>query len=102
MGDRVLLSTKNIAFKNPGTAKILPKYAGPFQVLERVGIAAYRLLLPGSMKVHDVFHVSLMEPDRADGRCQPPPVTLFLDGDVLRLKLCWLYESAGATRRNSW
>ena len=82
VGDRVLLSTKNTAFKNPGTAKLLPKYAGPFQVLERIGIAAYKLLLPESMKVHDVFHVSLLEPYRDDRRCQPPPVTLFLDGDV--------------------
>ncbi len=33
------------------------------------------------MKIHDVFHVSLLEPYRSDGRHQPPPVTLFLDGD---------------------
>ncbi len=82
VGDRVLLSTKNIAFKNPGTAKLLPKYAGPFEVLERIGLAAYRLLLPETMKIHDVFHVCLLEPYRDDGRYQPPPVTLFLDGDV--------------------
>ena len=80
--DQVLLSTKNIAFKNPGTAKLLPKFAGPFRVLEKVGQAAYKLLLPESMKIHDVFHVGLLEPYHADGRCQPPPVTLFLDGDV--------------------
>ncbi len=80
--DQVLLSTKNIAFKNPGTAKLLPKFAGPFRVLEKIGQAAYKLLLPESMKIHDVFHVGLLEPYHADGRCQPPPVTLFLDGDV--------------------
>ena len=80
--DQVLLSTKNIAFKNPGTAKLLPKYIGPFKVLEKIGQCAYRLLLPENMKIHDVFHVSLLEPYRTDGRCQPPPVTLFLDGDV--------------------
>ena len=81
VGDEVLLSTKNIAFKNPGTAKLLPKYVGPFKVLERIGSVAYRLLLPETMKVHDVFHVSLLEQYRSDGRCQPPPPTLFLDGD---------------------
>ena len=80
--DQVLLSTKNIAFKNPGTAKLLPKFAGPFRVLEKIGQAAYKLLLPESMKIHDVFHVGLLEPYHADGKCQPPPVTLFLDGDV--------------------
>ena len=29
--DQVLLSTKNIAFKNPGTAKLLPKICWPIQ-----------------------------------------------------------------------
>ena len=28
-----------------------------------------------------MFHVSLIEQYRSDGRCQPPPPTLFLDGD---------------------
>ena len=71
---KVLLSIKNIAFKNPGTAKLLPKFAGPFRVLEKIGQAAYKLLLPESMKIHDVFHVGLLEPYHEDGRCQPPPV----------------------------
>ena len=81
VGSEVLLSTKNIAFKNPGTAKLLPKYVGPFKVLDRIGTVAYRLLLPETMKIHNVFHVSLLEQYRSDGRCQPPPPTLFLDGD---------------------
>ena len=81
VGSEVLLSTTNIAFKNPGTAKLLPKYVGPFKVLDRIGTVAYRLLLPETMKIHNVFHVSLLEQYRSDGRCQPPPPTLFLDGD---------------------
>ena len=78
--DRVLLSTKN-RFKKPDTANLLPKYIGPFEILETVGSCAYKLLLPETMNIHDVFHVLLFEPYRSDGRCQPPPVTLFLDGD---------------------
>ncbi len=77
MGEDVSLSTRNIPFKNPGTAKLLPKYVGPFKVLEKIGLCAYRLHLDENMKIHDVFHVSLLEPHRTDGRCQPPPVTLF-------------------------
>ena len=69
VGSEVLLSTKNIAFKNPGTAKLLPKYVGPFKVLDRIGTVAYRLLLPETMKIHNVFHVSLLEQYRSDGRC---------------------------------
>ena len=51
-------------------------------MIEKIGQVGYKLLLPETMKIHDVFHVSLLEPYREDGRCQPPPVTLFLDSDV--------------------
>ena len=41
--------------------KLSAKYIGPFEVLERVGIVAYRLTLPSSLSgVHDVFHVSML------------------------------------------
>ena len=41
--------------------KLLPRFVGPFEILERVGIVAYRLALPPSMSgVHEVFHVSML------------------------------------------
>ena len=33
------------------------------------------------MKMHDVFHVSLLKPYHEDGTHQPPPVTILLDGE---------------------
>ena len=42
--------------------KLSPRYIGPFEVLEKVGIVAYRLALPPSLSsVHDVFHVSMLQ-----------------------------------------
>ena len=41
--------------------KLSPRFIGPFEILERVGIVAYRLALPPSMSgVHEVFNVSML------------------------------------------
>ncbi|KAL4296010.1 hypothetical protein GQ457_12G015510 [Hibiscus cannabinus] len=47
--------------------KLSPQYIGPFEVLEKVGIVAYRLALsPEFDKVHNVFHVSMLKKYRSD------------------------------------
>ena len=41
--------------------KLSPRYIGPFEILERVGIVTYRLALPlGLSGVHEVFHVFML------------------------------------------
>ena len=41
--------------------KLVPRYIGPFEILERVGTVVYRLALPLSLSsVHEVFHVSML------------------------------------------
>ena len=41
--------------------KLSPRFIRPFEILERIGIIAYRLALPPSMSgVHKVFHVSML------------------------------------------
>ena len=41
--------------------KLLPRFIGPFEILERLGTVAYRLALPPSMLgVHEAFHFSML------------------------------------------
>ena len=48
-----------VRFGNRG--KLSSRFIGPFKILERVGIVAYRLALPPNMLgVHEVFHVSML------------------------------------------
>ena len=54
-GQRVWLSTEHVALLGP--RKMQPKFIGPYLVKEKVGELAYRLDLPPSLKLHNVFHV---------------------------------------------
>jgi hypothetical protein len=72
VGQEVLLSTANIKPKFKGSAKLLPKWIGPYKVTEVINPVAYRLELPDTLKLHRVFHASLLKPYKSDGRVLPP------------------------------
>jgi Chromo (CHRromatin Organisation MOdifier) domain len=85
VGDRVWLSRRNITTTRP-SAKLDFKRLGPFTILEVIGESklAFKLDLPPSMKIHPVFHASLLTPYRANtfpGRVQPPPPPVVVDGE---------------------
>ena len=42
--------------------KLTPRFVGPFEIVEKVGVVAYRIALPPSLSnLHDVFHVSQLQ-----------------------------------------
>jgi len=60
------------------------KCLGKFRILQKVSSYAYKLDLPASMKVHPVFHVSLLEPVTTDplpGQVQPAPPPIIVDDE---------------------
>ena len=57
--------------------KLSPRFIGPFEILERVGIVVYRLaLLPSMSGVHEVFHVSMLR------RYTPNPTHIVNWGEI--------------------
>ena len=60
-GEKVWLNSKYI--KTKCNRKLEAKFFGSFRVLHPVGSQAYKLELPKQWKIHDVFHVSLLEQD---------------------------------------
>jgi hypothetical protein len=80
-GDKVWLLSTNIRTERP-SKKLDWKRLGPFTVVKKIGLQAYQLRLPKSMKVHDVFHVSLLEPyheSTIPNRVPPPPPPVVVD-----------------------
>jgi hypothetical protein len=119
VGDQVLLSNKNMMLKHAERSrKLMPKWVGPFKVLQKVGNLAYKLEMNPVWRIHPVFHVSLLESYHSDGRVQPPPIPLELEGhleyevdcilghrfsDKKRQKLSYLIAWKGyGLEHNSW
>jgi len=57
-GDRVLLSTKDLVFKERPMKKLTERYVGPYAIEEVVLSNAVKLRLPSSMRIHPVVNVS--------------------------------------------
>ena len=59
-GDKVYLLRKNIKTKRLSD-KLDFKKIGPFKVEEVISTTNYRLSLPSTIRIHPVFHISLLE-----------------------------------------
>ena len=57
-GDRVLLSTKDLVFKERLARKLTKRYIGPYAIEEIVSSNMVKLQLPSSMRIHPVVNVS--------------------------------------------
>jgi len=81
VGDLVMLNGRNIKTRRP-SKKLDHKNHGPFQIEKIVSPLAIRLTLPRKWKIHNVFHVSLLEPYRtSEHRVPPDPSRVLREAD---------------------
>jgi hypothetical protein len=117
VGDRVWLSHQNIESDRP-SRKLAHRRLGPYPIEAKIGSHAYRLTLPHSMKIHPVFHVTLLSATKPDvferDPPRPPPIITpdkeeeyeveeILDSRLRRRKLQYLVKWVGyGPEDNSW
>ena len=80
-GQKMWLDTRN--FKTGHHKKITPKREGPFEIEEVLGPVTYRLKLPESWKIHNVFPATLLCPyieNKIHGNNYPQPLAKLLEG----------------------
>ena len=111
VGDRVWLLRHNVKTTRPCN-KLDYQRLGPYLITKQINEVAFQLDLPPHMRLHPVFHVSLLEPYASNsipGRVVPPPppiefdegpeyeVKAILDSKVVKNKLYYLVDWLGYT-----
>jgi hypothetical protein len=87
VGQKVWLDTRNM--KTNYHKKMAPKREGFFEIEEVLGPVTYRLKLPNTWKIHNVFHAVLLKPcveTEVHGENFSQPILDILDGEVYNVE----------------
>ena len=82
VGDKVWLDARNLHLKT--MRKLMPRCLGPFEIIEEISPMVYKLKLPETWRIHNVFHASLLTPQVVTpeyGIPADPPLPELVDGE---------------------
>ncbi|GJV23853.1 reverse transcriptase domain-containing protein [Tanacetum coccineum] len=103
VGDYVKVSPWKgvVCFEKKG--KLVPRFVGPFKIIEKVGPVAYRLDLPEEFNgVQDMFHVSNLKKCLADPTLQVPLDEIRVDAKLILVEFKKLKRSRIAIVKVWW
>jgi hypothetical protein len=95
-GDKVWLKGTNITMTH-SASKLAPRWHKPFEITNMISKVVYKLKLPPSWRIHDVFYASLLSPYHkimmhGPNYHNPPPP------DVINKESEWEVEIMGSRR----
>jgi len=101
-GDQVWLEASNLKLPYH-TPKLAPRCQGPFHISKVISLVAYRLVLPPSWGIHDMFHASLLLPYRETTAHGPnfahPPHDLIEDEEEYEVEAIVNHRCHGRQRQ---
>ena len=104
VGDWVYLRLqpyKQQSIAHKASHKLSPRFYGPFQVLQRIGVATYKLQLPLESRIHPVFHVSCLKKQLGQHILPIPTLPAVNDVGVLNPEPIAILDRRKLTLRSS-
>ncbi|XP_052172133.1 uncharacterized protein LOC127788051 [Diospyros lotus] len=87
VGDKVYLKIsplRMVTRSNKKKGKLSPRYIGPYDIVEKIRLVAYRLALPVALSnLHDVFHVSQLHKHEPDPSQVMPAEAIEIQENIL-------------------
>jgi hypothetical protein len=83
VGDYIMLNAKNIKLVTEGKNKLLPRFVGPFPIMDQINPVTFRVKLADTMQCHDIFHVNLFKLYKRREDIDPDddePIAIVIDG----------------------
>ncbi|CAH9148077.1 unnamed protein product [Cuscuta epithymum] len=89
---------------------LVRRYEGPFPIIAKVGKVSYKIDLPSTLKIHPVFHVSMLKPYHGDeedpsrglSSRAPPVVTKSYDKEIEEVLATKEVRKRGVPRQNHY